>query len=319
MRHVLVAALTIAAIGLTGGPARAGIVHSYGEYVISSAGVRQSWHPDTAGTLRSGLLTSGDPLGISFDTDRVSLAYKPGSDFGNHVNDSRVSGSVRPVANRLFSLYADTYAKSGSIYYIEGTFAGMSLGFRDIITYNGPGPAPASLRLTFHVDGVMAVSGDRYTRYASAHFGYGFGSFDGLGLWFPGIGLPPGHYDGADYHAGPPSPSFGAVVNASFTKEIGYNQALGGYAFSLNVYNFVETTNLYTRDAWATSDFSQTVSLTGVANGNGSAIDPGQLTFASGMQFGPAAVPEPASLSLLAASGLGLVGYARRRATRRPA
>jgi hypothetical protein len=258
--------------------------------------------------------------GLNIETGRVQIHGYYGDDYPYQIYaEAEVIGRANLDASNLFSFMAYSYAEDLETYASSGAGAIVTLGYQDIIRYTGPGSPPPSILLSFHLDG--SLSFDPYPvvpNYGQSSVGLGY-SFARYGIdsqgYYPSMGntVPPGS---VNFDIGGPTPGVPEyAIDQTFSTTLDYSDSLGGYAFNLNVYAYA---NVFSseRSGAASADFLHTVSLTGLALGNGGPADLGQFTFDSGLQL--AAVPEQSSLVMAGTGVLGLLGYGwrRRRATR---
>jgi hypothetical protein len=228
---------------------------------------------------------------------------------GVHQGTVTVAGNLQPVSDGFMRLSSRATNLTGA-----DVRDVMYLSYRDKITYLGEG-TPSSLRLTFAFSGSLGFDHAFQPLFATGGFaGFGIGAQNGFGFFGPNLAGAPtvvglgSKYDDTENQQiltvyTSDTVSFGSLeqggTTISFAGTYTFDVALspyGTYDFGL----YALTNNLVANgDGAANSSFvdaSHTVSLGQVSLSDGTAIDPGLLSFESGFRFQPAAVPEPSSL-----------------------
>lgn len=241
------------------------------------------------------------------------------TNFPTSTNTASAEGNAD--SEFMFRLSAETLGRVYDFNSAPGR-AIASVGYRDIINLGGSESLPSTIRLTFEADGQLEIRPDAAGNYNGTVAAFGaslFGDYNNLDLLNDAVFQNPLVYARLGNSSQPggtlETRGFGSWENSGsgfsgrFSVDITYNAALGGYA-----YNLVTIADAHSYVGTAKADFGSTVNLVGITRTDGGALDDFDISFASGMRFGPLAVPEPSSWILLGTGGTAVfVGRLRRR------
>ncbi|HZU36589.1 MAG TPA: PEP-CTERM sorting domain-containing protein [Gemmataceae bacterium] len=293
----------------------------------------------SSGPLQAGYATqsavSGDGYVLAGNPEKVYTASY--SDGWNPYSFSAGGFDVGPVASGASAGVTVLGALSGIHLFAQSVHAPDGLGrgggtetvaaaeWLDVIHVSGFHPPPATLRLSFHISGLINLGVPKFG-YADARVG-----LTNLTDVNQLVGGPfeDASSQGSFYH---PSEIFVQLHNNGVTNTltetlsgnnsnffagqggafdwdasflVSYRSDLGGYL--MNAYASARAIGIL-GDSQA--DFSHTIQLTNVTLPDGSPVS-GQIMFDSGFQL-PSAVPEPSSLVLISVGALGLVSGCKR-------
>jgi PEP-CTERM motif len=267
---------------------------------------------------------------ISTDVDRVNDVYYGQNQLtiaktvdsyyeGVHQGTVTLAGSLQPVSDGFMRLSSRATDFTLGNFFSEDVRDVAYFSYRDRITYLGAG-APSSLRLTFAISGSLGFDHAFEPLFVTGGFaGFGIGAQNGFNFIGPNLGGAPSVVGlGSGYDVATDQQkltvSTSETVSFSSLELVGTTLSFAGtYTFDValspyGTYDFglyALTNNIVSHDNSSFVDASHTVSFGQVFLPDGTAIDPGLLSFESGFRFQPSTVPEPSSYMLL---GIGLIG-----------
>lgn len=238
-----------------------------------------------------------------------------GTGTGNALQVVSSSATTSPFGPALMRLEANAFDNgAGSFISASASATGQ---WRDIVFYGGD-QAPSSLRLVFRAEGTFEASlvSDFYKYYSrnklsiaassdidrfpvnngllkQARVSYAIGKLDGEYTWRGGWTSE--GFESLSYN--PEDGRFSGI----FIYDAPYDGELGGYKWYVTM-----TASSSTYGGSGSALLGNTIALQAVTLIDGTAIDPAELSFDSGLKL--STVPEPSSIVMLGAGALGLLG-----------